>query len=97
MDTAEYEQFVEMLDSLPLSRRIVFLNAMRMFIDCCQEDSALSAVLIVRKDMFVNDESVLSIAALNADIDDAYEILGKACAKVADDILEGAPTRDNYN
>jgi hypothetical protein len=97
MDRAEYEQFVAMLDNLPLSRRVVFLNAMSLFIDCCQEDSDLSAVLVVRKDLFVNNESTLSIAALNADIDDAYEILETACNKVAEDIKEGAPDRDSYN
>jgi len=40
---------------------------------------------------------VLNIAALNADMDDAYEILEMAYNKVAEDIKEGAPDRGSYN
>jgi|DEB3_MinimDraft_2_1074329.scaffolds.fasta_scaffold22525_3 hypothetical protein len=97
MDRGTYEQFVEMLDSMPLSRRFVFLNALSLFVDCCKEDSNLSAILIVKKDTFVDNESVLNIAALNADMDDAYEILEMAYNKVAEDIKEGAPDRGSYN
>jgi hypothetical protein len=86
-----------MLDSMPLSRRFVFLNALSLFVDCCKEDSNLSAILIVKKDTFVDNESVFNIAALNADMDDAYEILEMACNKVAEDIKEGAPDRGSYN
>lgn len=97
MEEGDYKMFVEMLEGLAPSRQLVFLSAMRLFMDCCRQESDMSAVLIVRKNMAGEEEYALSIAALNADIDDAYELLTNACSKVADDIKEGAPAREYYN
>lgn len=97
MEEADYKTFIEMLENLAPSRQIVFLSAMQLFMDCCKQESELSAVLIVRKNMDGGEEYALNVAALNADIDDAYEILTNACSKVAEDIKEGAPAREYYN
>lgn len=97
MEEADYKTFIEMLEGLAPSRQIVFLSVMQLFMDCCRQESDMSAVLIVRKNMAGGEEYALSIAALNADIDDSYEILTNACSKVAEDIKEGAPAREYYN
>lgn len=95
MDVDDYKEFVEMLDSMAPTRQYVFLNAVRLFMECCVPDAELSAILIVKRPAL--DEYTLNIAALNADIDDAYELLNRACTKVAEDIKEGAPDREMYN
>lgn len=95
MDKVEYEQFVSMLNALDPQRQRVFMAALQLFMQCCQEQSEISAVLVVRKP--VVDDWTVHISALNADKDDAYEILELACSRVAKDICEEAPSRERYN
>lgn len=97
MDENDIKEFAKVLNKLEPSRQVVLLAAMELFMECCQQESELSAVLIVKKDTYLDNETVLNIAALNADMDDAYDILNRACIKVAADIAKEAPSREQYN
>jgi hypothetical protein len=96
---SEVLEVLEVLNTMSPRKKAVFVAAVQLFLECCQDGTDLSAVLIVRHPPEDSDPSncVLRVSALNADKDDAYEILDLACSKLASDIAKEAPDRDRYN
>jgi hypothetical protein len=99
MTEIEYEKFIEILDTLSPSKQISFLTAVRLFLACCTDNSDASAVLIVRLPIenSLVPEWTINVSALNADKDDAYELLDIAYNRIAADIAKEAPDRARYN
>lgn len=95
MDRDAYQNFLEVLHSLDPNRQEVFLKTMQLIMECCKNDSDLSAVLVVKRYSF--SDYTMNITALRADQDDAYEMLFMACTQVAEAIKQEAPDRAQYN
>jgi hypothetical protein len=99
MSELEYERFIAVLEQLTPKKQLVFLAALQLFLECSKDGSDTSALLLVRHPVEDAPESewLLHISALNADRDDAYEMLDLAVNKMAADIQQEAPDRDSYN
>jgi len=100
MTEADMESMVapieNLLNSLSPDKLVVFVTTLKLFAQCCEKDSDMSMVLVVRRPT-TGDDWVLNVTSLNATRDDAYEMLDVAFQRVAEDISAEAPTREYLN
>lgn len=98
MDIIEAREFVEMLRQIEGKNAQALFRTVRMLVACCQNDSELSAVLLTRTpDEDDDDNWVLHIHALNANLDDSYIMLAKATTQVGEYLQAEAPPSEHLN
>lgn len=91
MKPNEADELFALLKRIESTQYTTLFRAVSMMIACCQEDSELGSVVLVRSPM--DDENwVLHIHALNLDLDDTYIALSKAAQQVAEHIQAEAPS-----
>jgi hypothetical protein len=98
MEISEAREFVEMLRQIDGRNAQALFRTVRMLVACCQNDSELSAVLLVRTPADEDDAHwMLHIHALNADLDDSYIMLAKATHQVGEHLQAEAPPSEYLN
>lgn len=96
MDINEVREFIEMLKQIEGKNAKVLFRTVRILVACCQQDSEIGAVLIMRTP---EDDAnwMLHIHTLNADLDDTYIMLSKATAQIGEHLQEEAPPSEYLN
>ncbi len=92
MDINEVREFIEMLKQIEGKNATVLFRTVRILVACCQQDSEIGAVLIMR-----TPEDDANIHTLNADLDDTYIMLSKATAQIGEHLQEEAPPSEYLN
>jgi hypothetical protein len=92
-DDQRLEKILETLDE---QRAETLKTTVRLLVECCRKGSEMGAVLLVRAPSS-DLHWMLSVSALNLDMDDSFELLSMAYHQTALQIKAEAPADDRYN
>jgi hypothetical protein len=97
MVTEDIRDYINQLQQIEGPNSRMLFNTLRMLVACAKNDSAIGAVLVVRRPAEDEENWAMHIHSFNLDLDDAYVALKNAANQLGEHIQAEAPLHGHYN